>query len=149
MSIQTIKNAIKSNLDDLVTANVLGGATITSIKKSPLSSDVGTFPHAFLMPPAVDSEVLDNRTNVRTYSFDIMILFQAEDISDTADLEVKIESMLSKFDNDPTLGGTALAPASRSAPVRRYTRRASSGTQARQAPPPRPSAASRGAPTLA
>ena len=109
MSIQTIKNAIKSNLDDLVTANVLGGATITSIKKSPLSSDVGTFPHAFLMPPAVDSEVLDNRTNVRTYSFDIMILFQAEDISDTADLEVKIESMLSKFDNDPTLGGTALA----------------------------------------
>lgn len=109
MSINTIKNAIKSNLDDLVTATVLGGATITSIKKSPLSSDVATYPHAFLMPPAVESEVLDNRTNVRTYSFDIMVLFQAEDISDTADLEVKIESMLSKFDNDPTLGGTALA----------------------------------------
>lgn len=109
MSINTIKNAIKSNLDDLVTATVLGGATITSIKNSPLSSDVATYPHAFLMPPAVESEVLDNRTNVRTYSFDIMVLFQAEDISDTADLEVKIESMLSKFDNDPTLGGTALA----------------------------------------
>jgi hypothetical protein len=109
MSINTIKNAIKSNLDELVTDTVLGGATITSIKKSPLSSDVATYPHAFLMPPAVESEVLDNRTNVRTYSFDIMVLFQAEDISDTADLEVKIESMLSKFDNDPTLGGTALA----------------------------------------
>ncbi len=109
MSINTIKTAIKANLDELVTATVLGGATITSIKKSPLSSDVATYPHAFLMPPAVESEVLDNRTNVRTYSFDIMVLFQAEDISDTADLEVKIESMLSKFDNDPTLGGTALA----------------------------------------
>lgn len=109
MSINTIKNAIKSNLDELVTDTVLGGATITSIKKSPLSSDVATYPHAFLMPPAVESEVLDNRTIIRAYSFDIMVLFQAEDVSDTADLEIKIESMLSKFDNDPTLGGTALA----------------------------------------
>lgn len=119
MSIQTIKTAIKSNLDELVTATVLGGATITSMKKSPLDSDVGTFPHAFLMPPAIESEVLDNRNIERTYEFDIMVLFQAEDISDTSDLEEKIESMLSKFDNDPTLSGTALGgmPPTSSTPV--------------------------------
>ncbi|MER0170352.1 MAG: hypothetical protein DU489_07060 [Nitrosomonas sp.] len=109
MSISSIKTAIKAKLDSLVTDTVLGGATITSMKENPLSSDVGIYPHAFLMPPAVESEVLDNRNIIRNYTFDIMVLFQAEDIDDTSDLEVKIESMLSKFDNDPTLGGTAMA----------------------------------------
>ena len=108
MSISTIKAAIKTNLDNLVTDTVLAGASVGDIKKSPLNSDVGLFPHAFIMPPAVESEVLDNRTNVRTYTFDIMVLFRAEDISGTAELEADIEDILGEFDNDPTLGGTAL-----------------------------------------
>lgn len=108
MSISTIKQAIKTNLDALVTSTVLGGATITDIKKDPLSADVSTYPHAFLMPPAVESDVVDNRTNLRTYTFDIMVLFKAVNLSSTTALETAIESMLSKFDNDPTLGGTAL-----------------------------------------
>lgn len=107
MSIQTIKNAIMTNLDALVTGGNLGGATITDIRKDPLSADIPSYPHAFLMPPAVESEVLDNRTNVRTYTFGILILFNAENLSSATDLEEKIESVLSKFDNDPTLGGTA------------------------------------------
>ena len=91
-----------------MTSTVLGGATITDIKKDPLSVDISTYPHAFLMPPAVESDVLDNRTNLRTYTFDIMVLFKAVNLSSTTVLETAIESMLSKFDNDPTLGGTAL-----------------------------------------
>jgi hypothetical protein len=108
VSISTIKTALKNNLDALVTSTVLGGATITDIKKDPLSVDISTYPHAFLMPPAVESDVLDNRTNLRTYTFDIMVLFKAVNLSSTTVLETAIESMLSKFDNDPTLGGTAL-----------------------------------------
>ena len=106
--IQTIKNAIKSNLDALVTDTVIAGATITDIRKDPLAADIPTFPHAFLMPPSVESEVLDNRTIIRIYTFGIMILFNAENLASTTQLEEKIESVLSKFDNDPTLGGTAM-----------------------------------------
>lgn len=108
MSIATIKAAIKTNLDALVTDTTLGGATQTDIKKDPLSHDVGTFPHAFLMPPALESDVLDNRSVTRTYTFDILIVFQAEDLDSTSELEIAVEAILDKFDNDPTLGGTAL-----------------------------------------
>jgi len=108
MAIQSIKNAIKANLDALVTSEVLGGASITDIKKNPLAADISTFPHAFLMPPAVESEVLDNRSNIRTYTFSILVLFNAENLSSTTELEEMIEAILEKFDNDPTLGGTAL-----------------------------------------
>jgi len=109
MSLVDIKNQIKVNLDALVTDTVLSGATITDIKKDPLSADIPNFPHAYLMPPSTESEVLDNRTIVRSYTFDIMILFQAEDIVTTTELEGDIEAILSKFDNDPTLGGTSMA----------------------------------------
>jgi hypothetical protein len=108
MSISSIKNAIKANLDDLVTATVLGGATITDIKRNPLNADVGSYPHAFVMPPSLSSEVLDNRNILRTYTFDIMVLFRAEDIDTTNELETAIEDIVTVFDNDPTLGGTAL-----------------------------------------
>ena len=108
MSIATIKTAIKTNLDELVTVVVLSGATITDIKTDPLNADIGTYPHAFLMPPSVSSEINDNRHLVRTYTFDIMILFKAENLQSTTQLETAIEAVLSKFDNDPTLGGTAI-----------------------------------------
>ena len=107
MSISTIKSAIKTNLDDLVTATTIGGATITDIKKDPLSTDVSSYPHAFLMPPSTESEVLDNRTVTRTHTFDIMLLFKAVNLASTTELETIIETVLSKFDNDPTLNGTA------------------------------------------
>lgn len=107
MSIATIKNNIKSNLDALVTSGVLGSAIITDIKRDPLSADFPSFPCASLMPPALQSEVLDNRSVLRNYTFDIMVIFQAEDLSSTTQLEEKIESIINYFDNDPTLGGAA------------------------------------------
>jgi hypothetical protein len=108
MSISAIKSAIKTNLDELVTATVIAGATITDIKKNPLNADISTYPHAFLMPPSVQSEANDNRSIIRSYSFDIMFLFRAENITSTDEIEEAVESILNKFDNDPTLSGTAL-----------------------------------------
>jgi hypothetical protein len=109
MSAASIKQAIKANLDDLVTAEVLAGATISDLKKNPLAADIPSFPHAFLMPPSIESEVDDNRTNIRTYAYDIMVLWNAENITDATTVETDIEAILNKFDNDPTLSGTALA----------------------------------------
>lgn len=108
MSASSIKNAILSNLDALVTAGVLAGATITDIRKDPLASDIPNYPHAFLMPPSIESEALDNRTNIRTYTYDIMVVWNAIDIEDAVTIEDDIEAILSVFDNDPTLGGTAM-----------------------------------------
>lgn len=106
MSIQLIKSAIKSNLDALV-PGTLGGAEISDIKKNPLAADIPAYPYAFLMPPAVESEVLDNRTITRTYTFGILVLFNAENLASTTELEEKVEAIMGAFDNDPTLGGTA------------------------------------------
>ena len=108
MSAVAIKQAIKENLDELVTAGVLAGAAISDIKKDPLAADIPTFPHAFLMPPSIESEALDNRTNIRTYVYDIMLLWNAENIEDATTIEEDIEAVLSVFDNDPTLSGTAM-----------------------------------------
>lgn len=108
MSIKTIKENIKLNLDALVTSGVLAGATITDIKKNPLQADTPNYPHAYLMPPATTSDVLDNRSVTREHSFDILILENAENIATTTEIEEMIEDILSKFDNDPTLQGSAL-----------------------------------------
>ena len=108
MSISTIKAAIKTNLDNLVTDTTLAGADSSDIKTDPLQADVGVYPYAFLMPPSTDSEVLDNRSVLRTHTFDILIIFQAEDITGVAEVETTIEACMAEFDNDPTLSGTAL-----------------------------------------
>ncbi|TFH72391.1 hypothetical protein E3V39_12485 [Gammaproteobacteria bacterium LSUCC0112] len=108
MSLATVKGAVKTRLDALVTAGTLAGATITDIKKNPLSSDFGAYPHAFLMPPAIESSALDNRTNLRTYTFSIMVLYNAENLTTTSQLETSIEAILNAFDNDPTLNGTGM-----------------------------------------
>lgn len=107
MAIQTIKNNIKTNLDELVTSGVLGSAIITDIKRDPLAADFPIFPCAILMPPALESAVLDNRSVLRTYIFDIMIIVNAENLASTTELEEMIEDVVDKFDNDPTLGGAA------------------------------------------
>lgn len=109
MSATAIKQAIKTNLDALVTSEVLAGASISDIRKDPLAADIATHPHAFLMPPSIESEVLDNRSVVRTYTFDIMILWNAQNITDATTVEQNLEAILDKFDNDPTLNGTAMA----------------------------------------
>lgn len=108
MSAATIKNAIKANLDELVIAGTLAGATTTDIRRDPLAADIPSFPHAFLMPPAIESEALDNRSVIRSYNYDIMVLWNAEDITDTTTIEDDVENILGKFDNDPTLSGTAM-----------------------------------------
>jgi hypothetical protein len=114
-----IKQGVKDKLDELVSDNVLGGATITDIRKDPLAADHPNFPHAYVMPPGIESELSDNRTLLRTYTFEVVVLFNADNIQGTTEIEEKVEAILDAFDNDPTLGGEALAgiPPVSSAPV--------------------------------
>lgn len=106
-ALSTLKDAIKTRLDALVTATTLKGATITDLRKNPLDEDIQAFPWAFLMPPATDSDVVDNRTVLRTFTFDIMVVEKAENITSSTQIENLLEAVLNEFDNNPTLGGTA------------------------------------------
>jgi len=108
MSISTIKANIKTNLDDLVTSAVLAGCSTADIRKNQLGADTPAYPWAYLMPPGMESETSDSRSNLRTYTFDIVVLYNAEDLLGSDSLETMTESILNKFDNDPTLGGAAL-----------------------------------------
>ena len=108
MSISTIKAQIGINLANLVTDGVLAGYTATDLKHDPLKADIPNYPHAYLMPPAVASQVLDNRSVLRTYTFDITVIQNAENINTSDEIETLIENIMNEFDNDPTLGGTAL-----------------------------------------
>jgi hypothetical protein len=107
MSATTVKNAIKANLDALVTAGTLGAAETSDLKKDPLAEIPG-YPYAALMPPSIESMTNDNRSNLRAYVYEIMIIWKAENITDATTVENDLEAVLKKFDNDPTLDGTAL-----------------------------------------
>ena len=102
-----IKTQIKTYLDQLVTATTLGMADSADFRKDPLAGDIPKFPAAFLMPPAIESEVVDNRTLMRTYTFTIMIIVKGENITTASYLEDLAEAILDKFDNNPTLAGYA------------------------------------------
>lgn len=97
-------------LDELVTATVLGAATSTDLKKDPLDGDIIGYPHAFLMPPAVENAgLVDNKTLRRTYTFTIMVVQKAENISTTTQIETLMEAVMDKFDNSVTLDNEAVA----------------------------------------
>jgi hypothetical protein len=106
-ALKTIKDKIKTHLDALVTAGTLKGATEIDLRKDPLASDIPLYPWAFLTPPAIESDVVDNRNVLRKYSFAIMIVVNADNLTSNTDVEDLMLTIISRFDNNPTLGGTA------------------------------------------
>lgn len=106
-NLANIKNAILTDLNALVSDQVLAYVQEVDLRKDPLAGDIPYYPAAFLMPPATDSDVADNRTLLRTYTFDILIAVKAEDFVSSTDLEDLINQILDRFDNDPTLDGSA------------------------------------------
>ncbi len=107
-TVGNIKARLKTTLDTLVPTYVKS-VTLSDIKKDPLDAEIGQYPAAFIMPPALGaSERLDNRTNLRDYTFFILVVMRAEDLQSTADVEDLMERIINVLDNDITLGGTAI-----------------------------------------
>lgn len=107
-TVGNIKARLKVTLDTLTTTH-LKTVTSSDIKKDPLDAEIGQYPAAFIMPPALGaSERLDNRTLLRDYTFFIMVVMRAEDIASTADVEDLMERVVNVLDNDITLGGAAI-----------------------------------------
>ena len=109
---QNMKNAILTDLQSLVTAGVLGSCAADDFTKlNPLDRTWGAFPSAVVIPPTVStSEYYDVATNLREYTWYVMVVTTPENLSatDPTYLEGLIDNVLQAFDNDVTLQGTAV-----------------------------------------
>lgn len=106
---QNIKNAIVTDLQALVTSGVLGSYVSDDFTKlNPLDRTWGTFPAALVIPPTVSqAEYYDTATNIREYTWYVMIVTTPENLpsTDPTYLEGLIDNVLQQFDNDVTLQG--------------------------------------------
>lgn len=107
MQSTNIKNKIKAHLDALLALGTLNEVQMDDFKKGVFDRDYAAYPVAILTGPATSSEYLTNRQNMRTYTFDIIVLQNAENVSTTTEIEALVEAILNRFDNDPTLTGSS------------------------------------------
>jgi hypothetical protein len=103
----TIKNAIKAKLESLVPAT-LGEVQVDDFKLSNIfDRDIAKYPAAILTSATIEAEALTNRDNIRTLTFEIVILEKGENVADATQIEDLREKIFNVFDDDPSLGGTA------------------------------------------
>jgi hypothetical protein len=109
---QNIKQAIITDLQSLVASGVLGSVSADDFTKlNPLDRTWGPFPAALVIPPTVSqSEYYDVATNLREYTWYVMVVTTPENLpsTDPTYLESLIDSTLQVFDNDVTLQGMAI-----------------------------------------
>jgi hypothetical protein len=103
-----IKNQIKTILDALVTGTVLGSVLMDDFKDDVLNRDIPAFPCAILTSPSIESSSAEtNQDNLRTHTFEILIVQKGENVTGSNDMEDLMEALINAFDNDPTLSGKA------------------------------------------
>jgi hypothetical protein len=109
---QNMKNAILADLQSLVQSGVLNSAFADEMTKvNPLDRNWPGYPSAVVIPPTVsNSEFYDTATNLREYTWYIMVVTTPDNIpsTDPTYLEGLIDNLLQVFDNDVTLQGMAI-----------------------------------------
>ena len=100
-----IKNSIEAILNSLKRQEVLADVQRMSPKKNLLSMDFSAFPVAVLPSAATSSVAYDNTDNLRTYTFQIWVLMNADDVENDSQVDDLIEAILNAFDNDVQLKG--------------------------------------------
>lgn len=108
---QTIKSSIITDLQSLVTSGVLKAVITDDFSKlNPLDRTWPGFPSALVIPPTVNtSEYLDTVTNLREYTWYVMLITTPDNLptTDPTYLESLIDQTLQVFDNDVTLQGSS------------------------------------------
>jgi hypothetical protein len=109
---QQMKNAILTDLQTLVQSGVLNSAFADDMTKvNPLTRNWPGFPSAVVIPPSVStSEYEDIATNLREYTWYVMVVTTPDNIpsTDPTYIEGLIDNVLNAFDLDCTLQGTAI-----------------------------------------
>jgi hypothetical protein len=109
---QNMKNAILTDLQSLVTGGVLNSAFADDMTKvNPLDRNWPGFPSAVVIPPTVGtSDYEDVAHNLREYTWFIMVVTTPDNLpaNNPTYLESLVDNVLSVFDLDCTLQGTAV-----------------------------------------
>lgn len=103
--LNTIKTNIKAVLETLQRKEIVRDVQVDDFKKGIFNRDFSGFPVAILTTPTVDSRAETNVQNLRTYTFEILFIVNAEEVTDATQVEDLIENILNEFDNDVTLKG--------------------------------------------
>lgn len=98
-----VKSKIKDTLETLVRKEILREVQVDDLKTHIWDRNYGAFPVAVLTTPSTENEALTNVQNIRTYTFPIFVIVNAQDVSSSDQVEELIENILNEFDNDPTL----------------------------------------------
>lgn len=108
MSIATIKAKVKAHLDNLVTAQALASYVTPEKPKEFDQLNIQSYPCAILWPSTETSSTPEtNRDLIRVHTYDIAIIQKGENITSDSYLETLTETIVTEFDNDPTMGGSA------------------------------------------
>lgn len=104
----TIKNAIQTKLNSLVPATLKEVQVDDFLTSNLFDREIGAFPAAILTPPAIDrAEVYTNKDNLDEYTFEIVVIDKAENVSSGVYLEDLRAATRKPFDDDPTLAGAS------------------------------------------
>ena len=107
-----IKEQIRLKLERLQREEVLRHVYVDDYKKEILDRDYPAFPTAILRSAGFQNEAFVNTGNMRTYSFDIVVLLKGDDVNDATSIEELRATITDRFDSDPTLGDTCEGGAS-------------------------------------
>lgn len=104
-----IKKEIKAVLDRLVLSQVLRDVQVDDFREDPFARDFVAYPTAIVMTPSISASTETNRDNIRTYTYDVVIVEKAENVTSSDQIEELAELLLDAFDNSGRLAGLANA----------------------------------------
>lgn len=104
--ISDVKAQIKTYLDELVTATILGKAESDDYQQGIFDRDFSAFPVAILQTASIESDILTTVEDLRTFNFEIVVIQRAENITAATDIETLQEAILDKFAQNQTLNNT-------------------------------------------
>lgn len=107
MSLPNIKTQIEQILKNLETAGTLREVQVDDFSKNLTERDIARYPAAILTSPQIESNFFTNAEHLRTYTFVILILLKAEDITGAAEVEELQEAILDAIDQEYTLSNEA------------------------------------------
>jgi hypothetical protein len=103
---QDMKSRIIADLQTLVPATLNCVISDDYSKANPLSRDFPGFPAALVVAPTVNaSEYEDTATNLREYTWFIMVVMRPEDLTNNTVMEGVMDAVLDVLDGDATLKG--------------------------------------------
>lgn len=100
-----IKNNIKAILNKLKNEETLRDVQVDDFKTNIFERNFSAFPCAILTTPSIENDALTSSQNIRLHTFEVVVILSGDEVTDPTQVEELIETIINKFDSDPTLKG--------------------------------------------